>query len=89
MSIEARIEKALIRYLADQGIAAIVARFSETDPGDNGEGGCDTCGWGSAGMTFDIAYKIKGDDPKYGWRYKTVDGDPLNFLPTLFEYDED
>lgn len=88
MSIEARIEKALIRYLADAGIAAIAARFGETVEGDPANG-CDTCSWGSEGMTFDIAYKITGDDPKYGWRYKTVDGDPLNFLPTLFEYDED
>lgn len=84
MDVYDRIEKMLIRFLAaEKGITAISANFGGTEgPYDDG---CDTCGYGSTGMTFEINYKTATD--KYG-KTISMDGDPLGFFPTLLEYDE-
>lgn len=84
MDVYDRIEKMLIRYLAaEMGIVAIKASFGDTE-GPYGDG-CDTCGYGSTGMTFEIYYRTATDN--YG-KTLSMDGDPLGFFPTLLEYDE-
>lgn len=89
MSIEKRIEKALIRYLAaEHNIKATVAYLDDTSYNSGSFSGCETCGYGAdeAGMSFDIAWR---DDTMTRTSYVTVDGDPLGFFPTLYDYDED
>lgn len=84
MTIEERIARALINYLDKvHGIQAVHAFFDETTSADYSSG-CDTCGYGSDDMSFEIGYKTAEDRH---FRYRTISGDPLNFLPTLFEYD--
>lgn len=85
MDVEERIERMLINYLAkEQGIAAHAAWFGDTEgPYDDG---CPTCGYNSTGMTFEIAYRLTIDN---SLRVLNLDGDPLNFFPTLLKYDED
>lgn len=84
-SVEDRIEKALINYLLKvHEIEAVTASFDSTTEGD-ADGGCDTCGYGRQEMFFTINYM--GEFDSYH-SYITVDGDPLDFLPTLYQYDE-
>lgn len=83
MDVYDRIEQMLLRYLeAEKGIKAVSASFGDTEgPYDDG---CDTCGYGSTGMSFEIYYKTATD--KYG-KTLSIEGDPLGFFPTLLEYD--
>lgn len=81
-TVEEHIEKALIRYLkAVHKITANHAYLNDTNSALND--GCDTCGHGSTGISFDIRYSRTG--VKY---YETLEvaGDPLNFFPTLMKY---
>lgn len=82
MTVEERIERALIRYLkTEHKITANHAYLDDTNS-DLGDG-CDTCGHGSTEMNFDIRYSRTG--VKY---YETLEvaGDPLNFFPKLMKY---
>ena len=83
-TVEERIEQMLIRYLlAEKDILAATARFGDTEgPYDDG---CDTCGYGSTGRTFEIFYTVPGSKNR---KWIDIDGDPLHFFPTLLEYDE-
>jgi len=84
-SVEERIENALINYLNKvHGLNAESAGFDETTESDQ-DGGCDTCGYGRQGMYFTIFYREEFDSRN---SYMTIDGDPLDFLPTLYQYDE-
>lgn len=83
MDVFDRIEKMLIAYLADKrNIIATKAHFGDTEGPYND--GCDTCGYGGTGMTFEICYVLEGEK-NYQGLY--IEGDPLGFLPTLLEYD--
>lgn len=82
-SVEERIEKMLLRYLLEEkDIVAGSAGFDSTNSAM--DDGCDTCGYGSTEMSFDIWYCLP--DGKYA-KTLEVQGDPLNFLPTLLKYD--
>ena len=82
-TVEERIERMLIRYLLEEkDVLASEAIFYGTNSAL--DDGCDTWGYGSTEMTFDIRYK-----PAASKTYKIMEmsGDPLSFLPTLLKYD--
>ena len=83
MNVEQKIERALINYLSEvHSIDAVYAKFYMTHSSLND--GCDTCGWGGTGMTFEISYRVNGN---HRGECLTLDGDPIDFLPTLLDYD--
>jgi hypothetical protein len=55
------------------------ARLSSFDPG--GEGGCDTCDYGSTEAGFDIDYNVDG---LYNW--VRVDEEVLQFFSIILPY---
>jgi hypothetical protein len=81
MTITARINAALIQYLkAIHKVDAIVAELDEVMADTEG-GSC--CG-GAIYLSFDIRYKTSDKDKH--WSYQTIQGDVIDFLPTLDEY---
>jgi len=82
-TVEDRLEKMLIRYLLEEkDILAAEARFYGTNSAM--DDGCDTCGYGSTEMSFDIQYKPV-DSKTY--KFLELPGDPLDMLPVLLKYD--
>lgn len=83
MNVYDRIDKMLVNYLkAEKNIVAFSANFGDTEESDSM--GCDTCGYGSSYMSFEIHYRT--DDSPYN-NTLSIEGDPLGFFPTLLEYD--
>lgn len=83
MTFMDKINAALVRYLREvRNIEAVDAHFGDTEDGMGG--GCDTCGQGADEMSFEIIYRMSD---KSQWKWIELDGDPLQFLPTLLDYD--
>lgn len=83
--VEVKIKKGLIKYLADvHDIIAVDAYTGETDNERVRMGYCDTCSYTEVSYSFDIWYTTE----KNGRGYVTIQGDPLNFFPTLYTYME-
>lgn len=88
MSIEKKIEKALINYLrAEHRIDAISAAFSFTAMERGWFTGCDTCGHGADEDTLYFYINYTQEEDK--WGALKMEGDPIQFLPTLFAHDEE
>lgn len=82
MTVEERIEKMLLRYLLEEkDVVASQAGFDSTNSAM--DDGCDTCGYGSTEMSFDIWCSLPGSK---NYKELEIPGDPLNFLPTLLKY---
>jgi hypothetical protein len=80
MTLTERINAALIKYLKDiHKVDAIVAELDEVMTDTYG---C-SCN-SSVELSFDIRYKTTGK-VKY-WSYQTIQGDVIDFLPTLDDY---
>ena len=88
MSTEAKIVRGLKLYLKEvhrvQGEIEW-ASLEDTNIPDP-DSGCDTCGYGREGISFDIRYHVKGSN-SYPSSVE-VYGDPLSFFPELYEYIE-
>lgn len=82
-TVEERISNMLVKWLLDEkDILAESAYFYGTNSGDND--GCDTCGYGSTEMSYEVVYCPVGADNQI-WLELT--GDPLDLLPVLLKYD--
>lgn len=82
-TVEERIERMLVRYLLEEkDILAAEAIFYGTNSGL--DDGCDTCGYGSTEMSFDVRYKPVGST---SYNFLELPGDPLDMLPVLLKYD--
>jgi hypothetical protein len=83
VTVEERISNMLVKWLLEEkDILAAEAIFYGTNSGL--DDGCDTCGYGSTEMSFDIRYKPVGSKT-YEWL--NLSGDPLDMLPVLLKYD--
>lgn len=83
MDYEEKISNGLKLYLREvEGITGEIVYASLSDFDSGGQDGCDTCGHGASGMSFDIGFQVKG---QYG-DYRTIEMDPLHFFAVLLPY---
>lgn len=83
MTVEERISNMLIKWLLEEkDILASDAMFYGTNSGL--DDGCDTCGYGSTEMSYDIRYKAVAGKH---YEFLNMVGDPLDLLPVLLKYD--
>ena len=77
----------LVRWVSDSIGSPVESAKLGTDLSyPDRDSGCETCGWGSGTISFDIWYYLTGDTQV---RYTTVDESPLDWLAyTLFEWEE-
>lgn len=79
---EEKIERGLKLYLKEAHKIQGEVTDVELDAYDSGgSGGCDTCGYGDSGASFDINYRADGY-----FHYITIDEDPLAFFSTILPY---
>lgn len=84
--VEVKIRKGLIKYLEEvHDIKATNAEIGETENERYRTGYCDTCAYTEVSYSFNIRYQTA---ERYGYQYVTIEGDPLNFFPTLYTYME-
>lgn len=82
MSYEEKIERGLKLYLKEvHSVAGDITHASLSDFDSGGDGGCDTCGYGSSVVSFDVNYRVNG---RSSW--KTIEMDPLDFFAVLLPY---
>lgn len=82
-TVEERISNMLIKWLLDEkDILAESAYFYGTTSGL--DDGCDTCGYGSTEMGYEIVYRPVGATTN---TWLELTGDPLDLLPVLLKYD--
>ena len=92
--VEQKINDMLCRYLkAEHGIDTGKAWLSETDVSvERGwSDGCDTCGHGRDDTETSMSFYIRYHDDNANWGKISsvmIGGDPLNFFPTLMQYEE-
>lgn len=84
MSVKEELSNLLVQWLREsKNIVAEEAYFGSSTA-ESVAGGCDTCGYGSDPMSFEINYRTD----EAGWMYVYVERDPLELLSELLAFEE-
>lgn len=83
-TVEERISRGLKLYLREEHkIDGDITEVSMSDYSDGQNSGCDTCGYGGSGASFDINWR----EGRYS-KWVTLELDPLEFFTILYPYIE-
>jgi hypothetical protein len=83
VSYEEKIQRGLKLYLREvHHVKGNIISASLSEYGGGGDGGCDTCGYGSSERNFDIDYRVEGEHGSW----KNIEMDPLDFFAVILPY---